>query len=74
MPLVYQLRAADLRGLFDANSLVLRHSEVMTEERDLEYYLDLAGCHGSERENARALAPARLRLEVGWYVLVKPGF
>jgi ubiquinone/menaquinone biosynthesis C-methylase UbiE len=68
------LADVDLRGLFDANSLVLRHAEFVTEERDLDYYLDLAGCHGSDRESARALAPARVRLEVGWYVLSKPGF
>ena len=50
------LADVDLRGLFDANSLVLRHAEIVREERDLDRYLDLAGCHGDERERA-ALAP-----------------
>ena len=49
------LADVDLRGLFDSNGLVLRRSEIVDEERDLESYLDLAGCHGEEREQ-RALA------------------
>jgi len=68
------LADVDLRGLFDSNNLVLRRSEVVRETRDLERYLDLAGCHGEERERARALAPAEVTAEYGWYVLQKPGF
>ncbi|HEY6029972.1 MAG TPA: class I SAM-dependent methyltransferase [Gaiellaceae bacterium] len=64
----------DLRGLFDSNGLVLRHSEVHREPRDLERYLDMAGCHGEERDRARSLAPAGYTAELGWYVLRKPGF
>lgn len=64
----------DLRGLFDSNGLVLRKSELESEQRDLERYLDLAGCEGEERDRARALAPTGYTAEVGWYVLTKPGF
>lgn len=66
------LADVDLRGLFDVNGLVLRRAEIASEERELERYLDLAGCHGDERERARALAPPDGRVEIGWYVLHKP--
>ena len=66
------LADVDLRGLFDANGLVLRRSEVVSEQRDLERYLDLAGCAGEEREHARTLAPSPTTGHYGWYVLVKP--
>ena len=66
----------DLRHLFEANSLVLRKAEVVREARELEPYLDLAGCGGEAREHARSLAPgsASYTAEVGWYLLHKPGF
>jgi ubiquinone/menaquinone biosynthesis C-methylase UbiE len=67
------LADVDLRSLFDANNLVLRDAEVVREERDLERYLDLAGCHGDEREHARTLAPAQGIADYGWYVLRRPG-
>ena len=51
------LADVDLRGLFDSNTLVLHHAEVVREDRDLDRYLDLAGCHGDERERAVTLAP-----------------
>ena len=66
------LADVDLRGLFDANSLVLHHSEFVREDRDLDRYLDLAGCQGEERERAMTLAPGERAAEYGWYVLVKP--
>jgi ubiquinone/menaquinone biosynthesis C-methylase UbiE len=68
------LADVDLRGLFDANALVLRQVEIVHEERDLDSYLDLAGCAGDEREHAQSLAPRTRNAEIGWYVLVKPGF
>jgi ubiquinone/menaquinone biosynthesis C-methylase UbiE len=68
------LADVDLRGLFDSNGLVLRHSEIVRDERDLDRYLDLAGCHGEERERARSVAPRDTSAEYGWYVLQKPGF
>jgi len=68
------LADVDLRGLFDSNTLVLHHAEVVREERDLDRYLDLAGCHGDERQRAVTLAPENNTAEYGWYVLAKPGF
>jgi ubiquinone/menaquinone biosynthesis C-methylase UbiE len=68
------LADVDLRGLFEANGLVLRQTEIVRENRNLERYLDLAGCHGDERERARTLAPQDTSAEIGWYVLRKPGF
>jgi ubiquinone/menaquinone biosynthesis C-methylase UbiE len=65
------LSDGDLRSLFDANSLVLRRERVVREQRDLETYLDLAGCEGPERERARALAPTGYEADVGWYVLAR---
>ena len=67
------LADVDLRGLFDSNGLVLRRSETGSEERELERYLDLAGCHGEERDRARSLAPSHPGADIGWYVLHKPG-
>ncbi|MEA2154323.1 MAG: hypothetical protein QOE11_463, partial [Solirubrobacteraceae bacterium] len=43
------LADTDLRGLFDSNSLKLLREEIVTESRDLDTYLDLAGCAGNER-------------------------
>ena len=68
------LADVDLRGLFDSNTLVLQHAEVVREDRNLDRYLDLAGCHGDERERAATLAPRNTAAEYGWYVLAKPGF
>ncbi|HJX46540.1 MAG TPA: methyltransferase domain-containing protein [Gaiellaceae bacterium] len=68
------LAEVDLRGLFEANGLVLRQAEIVRENRDLERYLDLAGCRGDERERARPVAPRGTSAEIGWYVLHKPGF
>jgi ubiquinone/menaquinone biosynthesis C-methylase UbiE len=65
------LSDGDLRALFDANGLVLRRNLDVREQRDLERYLDLAGCEGFERERARSLAPASYEGVVGWYVLGK---
>ena len=66
------LADVDLRGLFDANNLVLGHAEVVREQRDLACYLDLAGCHGEERERVTALAPRATSVGYGWYVIRKP--
>ena len=70
------LADADLRGMFEANGLVLLRSEVEREEEDVGEYLDRAGCVGEAREEALAVAPARGSYvkEVGWYLLRKPGF
>ncbi len=63
----------DLRGLFDANGLVLVRSEFERERRDVDSYLDLAGCEGEPRDRALALAPPGYTAEYGWYVLRRPG-
>jgi ubiquinone/menaquinone biosynthesis C-methylase UbiE len=67
------LADVDLRGLFDSNGLVLRTAEIDREPRELEGYLDLAGCEGDDRDRARALAPPSYTAELGWYLLRKPG-
>ena len=55
------LADTDLRGLFDSNNLVLRHAEHEGEQRDIDHYLDLAGCRGrGARAGARG-SPARLQ-------------
>ncbi len=68
------LSEADLRGLFEANGLVLVRDLVEQERRELGGYLDRAGCGGEERERALALAPGQESYvaTVGWYVLRKP--
>lgn len=67
------LSDGDLRALFEANGLVLIRSRVETHERELDPYLDLSGCEGDQRENAKALAPSDpYPVETGWYLLRKP--
>jgi hypothetical protein len=66
------LADVDLRGLFESNSLVLRTAEFVRETRELDPYLDLAGCEGEARERARALAPPDYTAEIGWYLLKRP--
>lgn len=58
-----------LRALFAGLGLRVRAAEVDREERDLEPYLDLAGCEGAARDTARALAPRPYVAELGWYLL-----
>lgn len=62
----------DIRSMLDANGLVLRASHQEQETRDLDGYLDLAGCEGPARETAAAVAPSRLVATVGWYLAAKP--
>ena len=63
------LSDAEIRGLFAANGLDVRTAVVDRDEREVEPYLDLAGCEGTERAAARALAPNPYVAELGWYVL-----
>ena len=65
------LADVDLRGLFESNGLVLVRAEYEREPRDLDAYLDLAGCEGDERERARTLAPPGYTADIGWYLLEK---
>jgi len=62
----------DFRQLFEANRLALVREQRRTERRELDPYLDLAGCEGEARERASALAPHGrdpFVAEVGWYLL-----
>jgi len=62
----------DLRQLFEANELVLIRTHAQDEQRPLGAYLDLAGCEGSRRERAAALAPHgadTYTAVLGWYLL-----
>jgi ubiquinone/menaquinone biosynthesis C-methylase UbiE len=61
----------DLRHLFESNGLVLLRAEYERELRDLDAYLDLAGCEGEARERATSLAPPGYAAELGWYLLEK---
>ena len=61
----------DLRHLFEANGLVLLRAEYEREPRNLDAYLDLAGCEGVSRERAAGLAPAGYAADLGWYLLEK---
>ena len=62
----------DLRTLFAETGLVAVHEEITRSARDLERYLDLAGCEGAERERVLALAPSEYEDVTGWFVLRKP--
>ena len=62
----------DFRHLFEANGLVLRRAEFLAETRELDPYLDLAGCEGAARDRARALAPDDYGVTIGWYLLRRP--
>jgi ubiquinone/menaquinone biosynthesis C-methylase UbiE len=63
------LADVDLRHLFEANGLVLTRVKYETESRELDPYLDLAGCEGEERQRAETLAPSPYVVELGWYLL-----
>ena len=68
------LPAGELRELFAANGLELVRERVEDEERDLERYLDLAGCAGGRRTRAEEIAAADGRVlvaSVGWYLLLR---
>jgi ubiquinone/menaquinone biosynthesis C-methylase UbiE len=62
----------DIRALLEANGLVLRASRQFQEPRELEAYLDLAGCEGDARAVAAASAPSQLVATIGWYLAAKP--
>ncbi len=62
----------DMRGLFDANRLTLIREDHVSETRNLQEFLDLAGCEGAARDTAVSLAPQNLVVEIGWYLLRRP--
>jgi hypothetical protein len=51
---------------------VLLRNEYQREPRELDSYLDLAGCDGEARNKAETLAPPDYAAELGWYLLEKP--
>jgi ubiquinone/menaquinone biosynthesis C-methylase UbiE len=62
----------DLREVFAANRLALLRERHEEEPRELEAYLDLAGCKGERRARAEALAAADASLlveSIGWFLL-----
>lgn len=62
----------DMRQLFEANGLVLLRDRHEQERRDLDAYLELAGCEGEARDLARGLAPHgsdSVTATVAWYLL-----
>jgi SAM-dependent methyltransferase len=64
----------DFRHLFEANGLVLERAQFQSHRRELDYYLDLAGCEGDARERARQLSPGGPEAyvaESARYLLVK---
>ena len=61
----------DLRHLFESNGLVLVKAEFEREPRDLDAYLDLAGCEGEARDRAEGLVPSGYTADLGWYLLEK---
>jgi ubiquinone/menaquinone biosynthesis C-methylase UbiE len=65
------LPEADIRSLLDANGLVLRRSEQRQEARDVDGYLDLAGCAGVARERALSVAPDSYTATIGWYLAAR---
>ncbi len=66
------LPEGDLRQLFEANRLVLVRDRRVSERRDLDDYLEVAGCEGEALARARGLAPhgpEGVNVIVGWYLL-----
>ena len=66
------LADGELQELYAANGLELAREHLEEEQRDLERYLDLAGCAGERRARAEALAASDARVLVasaGWYLL-----
>jgi ubiquinone/menaquinone biosynthesis C-methylase UbiE len=63
------LPEGDLRTLFDTNRLMLLRERREIEYRDIDDYLDLAGCDGEEKEQVRGLAPKQTVATIGWYLL-----
>jgi SAM-dependent methyltransferase len=66
------LADVDVRLLLEANDLVVIRTEFAEEPRDLDCYLDLAGCTGEARERAAALVPPGYTALVGWYLAARP--
>ena len=69
------LADGDLRDLFAANGLVLLRNRSFRYRRELDSYLDLAGCTGEEAERVKDVSPGdreHYDAEAGWYLCVNP--
>jgi ubiquinone/menaquinone biosynthesis C-methylase UbiE len=62
----------ELRELLARLGLTVERAELEREARELEAYLDLAGCGGAERARVARLAPPGYEATVGWFVLLRP--
>jgi ubiquinone/menaquinone biosynthesis C-methylase UbiE len=62
----------ELRELFARLGLTVVRAEVDREARDLDAYLDLAGCAGAARDRVARLAPPGYEATLGWFVLLRP--
>jgi ubiquinone/menaquinone biosynthesis C-methylase UbiE len=61
----------ELRELLAQAGLTVEREEIVREARDLEAYLDLAGCEGAERARVARLAPPGYAATLGWFVLLR---
>jgi ubiquinone/menaquinone biosynthesis C-methylase UbiE len=67
------LSDGDLRDLFAANGLVLLSNRTITDSRQLDEYLGLAGCKGEEAERVKDVSPGDREhyvAQAGWYLCV----
>ena len=63
---------ADIRGYLDANDMVVTVNETLSERRDMERYIALAGLEGDDAQRLLRMAPtSAYEVEVGWYVARK---
>jgi SAM-dependent methyltransferase len=68
------LADGDFRDLFAANGLTLVRSERFTHRRELDSYLELAGCTGDDAERVKELSPGDREhyvAESRWYLCSK---
>ena len=64
----------DFRQLFEANGLVLLRAEYERHRRELDYYLELAGCTGDDAERVKDISPGdrdHYVAESAWYLCEK---
>ena len=67
------LSDGDFRDLIAANGLVLLRNKSFTYRRELDAYLNLAGCMGEKAEQAKDISPGdreHYDVQVGWYLCV----
>jgi ubiquinone/menaquinone biosynthesis C-methylase UbiE len=63
------LPRAEIEELLRASDLLVERVEIVTEERELEEFLDLVGLAGEERSRVRAMAPGAVYdVDIGFFV------